>query len=119
MKNQALIYGIVGLIIGVVLTGAAMSFGKDNSASTMNHGSSMTSMSMDDMMKSLDGKSGDDFDKAFISSMIQHHEGAIDMAKEAQTNAKHDEIKSLANDIITAQEKEINQMKDWQKQWGY
>ncbi len=114
MKNQGIVYGIVGLIIGVVLTGAAMSMSK--STSSMHNGSSMT---MEDMMNGLDGKTGDDFDKAFISEMIQHHQGAIDMAKEAQKNAKHEEVKSLANDIVTAQEKEISQMKDWQKQWGY
>jgi uncharacterized protein (DUF305 family) len=41
------------------------------------------------------------------------------MAKLAQQNAKHDEIKALAGNIITAQTSEINQMKAWQSQWGY
>jgi uncharacterized protein (DUF305 family) len=113
MKDKGIIYGIVGLMLGAITTGAIMNMSK---GSTMNGESSMT---MEEMRKNLEGKSGDAFDKAFISNMIQHHHGAIDMANEAQKNAKHSELKSMANDIIIAQEKEIAQMQDWQKQWGY
>jgi len=34
-------------------------------------------------------------------------------------NAKHDEIKQMASDIISAQGKEVDMMKAWQKEWGY
>jgi uncharacterized protein (DUF305 family) len=64
-------------------------------------------------------KSGDKFDEEFISQMIVHHEGAVEMAKLAEKQAKHDEIKQLSKDIISAQEKEINDMKQWQASWGY
>jgi len=57
------------------------------------------------------------FDLRFINAMISHHEGAILMAKEAQIKAEHSEIKTLANAIITAQTKEINEMKQWKQQW--
>jgi uncharacterized protein (DUF305 family) len=40
------------------------------------------------------------FDQRFITAMIGHHEGAIAMAKEAQTKAEHAEIKQLAGEII-------------------
>lgn len=83
----------------------------------MNH--SRADMSMSAMNTELKGKSGDDFDKAFIEMMIEHHQGAIDMANAAKANAKHSEIKAMAADIISAQNREIEQMKDWQKQWGY
>jgi uncharacterized protein (DUF305 family) len=80
-----------------------------------------TGMSMDsamhDMMAGLAGKKGDDFDKAFLSEMIVHHQGAVDMAKAALTDAKHDEIKQMAQAIITAQTREIAQMQDWQQSW--
>ncbi|MFZ4500439.1 MAG: DUF305 domain-containing protein [Minisyncoccia bacterium] len=81
-----------------------------------NDGSDMASMMMD-MNASLRGKTGDDFDKAFISEMIVHHQGAIDMAELALTDAKRQEIKDLSQAIITAQEKEIAEMKAWQKSW--
>ncbi len=62
---------------------------------------------------------GDEFDKAFMVEMIQHHEGAIDMAKLISTNAKHDELKKLGQDIISAQSKEIDMMQSWQTDWDY
>lgn len=49
--------------------------------------------------------------------MIVHHEGAVQMAELALTNAKHQEIKNLANEIIKAQKMEIAEMKAWQKSW--
>ena len=55
----------------------------------------------------------------FMDMMTVHHQGAIDMARLAQESAMHDEIKSMANDIISAQTKEIEMMKDWQTQWRY
>lgn len=79
----------------------------------------MMDMSMDDMAAALEGKSGDDFDKAFIEMMIPHHQGAIDMAELAQENAKHAEIKTLATQIMAAQKREIDRMEQWQKSWGY
>lgn len=57
------------------------------------------------------------FDKAFIDAMLPHHLSAIEMATEAQTKAKHDEIKQLAKDIVAAQQREVDQMKAWRAQW--
>ncbi len=76
-------------------------------------------MTMSTMVESLQGKTGDNFDKTFISEMIDHHQGAIDMAKLAQQNASHQEIKDLADDIINAQTNEINMMRQWQSAWEY
>lgn len=122
-NNQPVLYGIIGLLAGVVLTGAIMSFSGSGSWARSNGmmGDSRDhmSMSMDDMTDELKDKTGDDFDKAFLEMMIDHHQGAVDMAKETLKSAKHQELKTMANDIITAQEKEISQMKAWQKEWGY
>jgi len=57
------------------------------------------------------------FDLRFIEAMIPHHEGAITMAKEAQARAQHQEIKTLSNNIIAAQQKEIAQMQAWKAAW--
>ncbi len=77
------------------------------------------SMSMADMAAMVHGQTGDDFDKAFLEAMIPHHQGAIDMAQEAAKGAKHEEVKRMAKGIISAQQKEIDQMKAWQNAWGY
>lgn len=76
-------------------------------------------MGMNEMSHELEGKNSDEFDRAFINLMIDHHQGAINMANAAKLNAKHEEIKSLADDIITAQTSEIEKMRQWSKNWGY
>lgn len=71
------------------------------------------------MMNELNGKTGEAFDKAFLEQMIMHHQSAINMAAPGKTNAQHKEVKDLTAVIIAAQTKEIQQMKQWQKDWGY
>ncbi len=116
METKPLLYGLIGFFVGgLIVSVAATTF--DKPAEQTNNTSMTTSMQMS--ANSLKGKTGDDFDKAFISEMIAHHEGAVDMAKLSSTNAKHDEIKQLSNDIVSAQEKEIATMKQWQHDWGY
>src|SRR3954470_3832515 len=46
-------------------------------------------------------------DERFIDAMVPHHQGAIDMAQVALENAEHPEIRTLAENIISAQEAEI------------
>ncbi len=75
--------------------------------------SSMAGM-MHDMNRALEGKTGAEFDAAFLREMIVHHEGAVEMAKAARERAADPRIKALAEAIITAQEKEIADMKAWQ-----
>lgn len=84
--------------------------------SMSNSGSDMSSM-MANMNAGLQGKTGDAFDQEFLAEMIVHHQGAVQMAQLALTNAKHQEIKDLASGIISAQNKEIAEMKAWQKSW--
>ena len=110
MQTKPLLFGIIGFILGgLIVSIAAVTIEKPK-------GNSMT---MQDMTSSLQGKTGDDFDKVFIEGMIEHHQGAIDMANLAKTKAKHQEIKSMADDIISAQSKEIDLMQSWQTDWGY
>lgn len=109
MKKQPLLFGIIGFLIGGLLVSVAfMTFNKP-----------VTDDSMTSMMSALDGKTGDDFDEAFLNQMIMHHQGAIDMAKLAEKQAGHEEIKELSKSIVTAQEKEIGQMQMWQADWGF
>ena len=72
---------------------------------------------MDSMTASLEGKTGDAFDRAFLEEMIVHHEGAVAMAEAALKNAEHQEIKTMATAIISAQTAEIAQMHAWLAEW--
>lgn len=77
---------------------------------------SMESM-MTGMMASLKGKTGNEFDKAFLTEMVMHHEGAVVMAQAVLTSTDRPELKKLANEIIVAQNKEVSQMRAWYKMW--
>lgn len=125
MNIKTVLFSAAFLIVGLT---AGFYYGKGQQTSdlgthTMPDGSLMSNEGMDmaqmmaDMNKALMGKTGDDFDRAFLSEMIVHHEGAVEMAKLAQTNAKHQEIKDLAGAIISAQNKEIADMNSWLKAW--
>lgn len=129
MKHHKIIFTalgalIIGLFTGFIIWGGdtvlvAVDQGQHlmpDGTMMHNDGSDMSSMMMD-MNAALRGKSGDAFDQAFLAEMIVHHQGAIDMAELALTDAKHTEIKELAKEIVTAQTKEIAQMKAWQKAW--
>jgi uncharacterized protein (DUF305 family) len=52
----------------------------------------------------------DNVDQAFAEMMVRHHEGAIRMARQAEHNADHDEVKQLAGEIIVAQQREVEVM---------
>ncbi len=56
-------------------------------------------------------------DQDFLTQMIEHHQGAIAMAQEAETKSSRQEIRDFAGSIISAQTSEIDQMYAWRKQW--
>lgn len=85
------------------------------------HGGGGMDMSGDmvEMQNRLQGLRGEEYDKEFLKQMILHHEQAIEMSQYAATNAKHQEIKDLASSVMSEQKTEIDQMKQWQQEWGY
>ena len=70
--------------------------------------------SMQTMMKNMAVKPTGNPDKDFVSMMMPHHQGAIDMAKVELQYGKDPMLRKLAADIVKAQEKEIGEMKGWQ-----
>ena len=70
-----------------------------------------------DMMSQDLGAADNEFDLRFLNAMIPHHEGAIVMAKDAISKSTRPEIKQLNQDILTSQQAEITQMKQWRKAW--
>jgi uncharacterized protein (DUF305 family) len=65
----------------------------------------------------LSGLTGEELETQFLSGMIGHHEGAIDMAQWILERTQNAEIKEAAEAIIAAQEPEIQQMTQWLEEW--
>jgi uncharacterized protein (DUF305 family) len=57
------------------------------------------------------------FDREFIDMMIPHHQGAIRMARVELDKGQNRELKELAEAIVDAQAKEIDQMNTWRVEW--
>lgn len=77
----------------------------------------MVGMAMDGMMSAADmddlrNASGPDSSKLFLEQMIQHHQGAIDMANTELASGKNPEALALAKSIVRAQTAEIATMKE-------
>jgi len=107
--NKETLYGITGLVIGIVITVLFASNAVNNSNSPM--------MQMMGMRSPVTSQVTNTIDAHFIEQMIPHHEDAITMAKLAKIKAKRTEVKQLSQNIIDSQGKEINQMKDWYQAW--
>ena len=58
-----------------------------------------------------------EFDLRFIDAMTLYHEGAIALAKKGLQTSQRDDLKQLAQTIITTQQATIDQMKQWRQTW--
>jgi uncharacterized protein (DUF305 family) len=111
MKKE-LLYGVSGLLVGAAVAGAIV-------WAVMDSEKAETDQTVSHNMGVVEGKVGDEFDKAYLDSMISHHQMALEMAEKAGVSAKHTELKTAASQIIQTQSKEIEQMQAWQVAWGY
>lgn len=76
----------------------------------MGHHMDMNGMISEKQMTALSSLKGAKFDKAFLSAMIEHHQGALEMV-DLLKSTKSAEAKSLAKEIIRVQKAEISSMK--------
>lgn len=93
----------------------------DHGDHSMHSGSDALGLSASEMgmdmgdMSSL--RTADDFNRAFVEQMIPHHEGAIRMARVQLEKGSDERLNRLAEDIIESQQREIDQMRGWLKDW--
>lgn len=114
LKSESLLYGIIGLLLGGMLVWLLMTYKAQPQPSV---GMDDMSGTMSEMTSTLAGKTGVELEQAFLEEMIIHHQGAIDMAQMVKIGSNRPELRQLADDIIAAQTKEINLMRQWLSQW--
>ena len=76
----------------------------------MDHGGSPGGMMSDTQMQQLGQVRGAEFDRMFLTMMIEHHNGAVQMAETELASGRNAEAKKLAQAIIDAQRAEIAEM---------
>lgn len=67
-------------------------------------------MMSDKDMKELEGMKGAEFDKMFAQMMIEHHNGAITMAKGEQKNGKNAGAVKMTQNVVRGQSAEVKQL---------
>lgn len=85
--------------------------GMGGSAMPSSTGAPMTGMMSAADMAKLQAATGAEFDTMWLQMMIQHHQGAIDMAKTELNQGSSADAKALAQKIIDGQQAEITEMK--------
>nr|MCU0299546.1 DUF305 domain-containing protein [Candidatus Nanopelagicales bacterium] len=83
--------------------------GMDHSGHDMG-GITMAGMMTAEQMDELQQASGEQFDEMWLTMMIAHHEGAVAMAEQVRSSSDPN-VSTLADNIISSQQAEIEQMK--------
>ncbi len=73
---------------------------------------------MNEMMEKMkDINITGDFDIDFANMMIEHHKGAIEMSEEEVRSGKDEKIKMMAQNIITTQKAEVEELRNFVKKY--
>jgi uncharacterized protein (DUF305 family) len=75
------------------------------------HGSGMSGMMSGEQLAQLRRAEDAAFDRQWLSMMITHHEGAVEMARVELSDGSNAEAKTLARGIIDSQQAEIDEMR--------
>ena len=81
---------------------------KANMGGHMGH--TMAGMLTDEELAELQAAQGPAFDQLYLTGMIAHHEGAIEMADDVLVDGSDPEVRALAESIVTGQQAEIQRM---------
>jgi uncharacterized protein (DUF305 family) len=98
-----------GMSHGMSMPGMASADAANEPASTKAYRAAMAKMH-----QGMDIPYSGNADQDFVAGMIPHHQGAVDMAQVELRYGKDPALKRLAREIVSAQEKEIAFMRQWQ-----
>ncbi len=96
------------IIITLLVLTIGTAFAQDNMSTIQ------MDMSSNNMLEGLENS---ELEITFLSMMIEHHKGAIDMAQWILERTQNADIKAAAEAIIAAQDPEIEQMTAWLQAW--
>ncbi|MBW8795660.1 MAG: DUF305 domain-containing protein [Streptomyces sp.] len=94
------------------MTGWLKAWGEDVPMAGMDHSghAGMAGMMSDKDMTMLKQAKGKDFDTMFLTMMVQHHQGAVEMAGTEKAKGDYGPATSMADSVVTAQNAEIKEM---------
>lgn len=101
-----------GIAAGL-LFGALFGYGIANAV--FNSKDSETALAVKRMIDQKDTQSA--LERHFIEQMVPHHQGAIDMARLVMQKSKKPEVRTMAQNILATQQMEIDDMREWYKEW--
>jgi uncharacterized protein (DUF305 family) len=102
MTRQLSALAAVGALLAVVVVAIAGCGGDGDTAETTSAGAA----------------SAVPFDRSFIDAMVPHHRSAIEMAKAAKAaGLSQAELVEVADNIISSQQAEIDQLLEWREAW--
>ncbi|HAA28902.1 MAG TPA: DUF305 domain-containing protein [Cyanobacteria bacterium UBA8553] len=113
MNKKTLIYGFVGLFTSSAIATEAIATSTQAQSSRSRHQPHHIESQRTPAQRGTSQQS----ERHFIEMMIPHHQDAVEMADLALSRAKRPEIKRLAQAIKTDQNREIQQMRTWYRQW--
>ncbi|MCS0600784.1 DUF305 domain-containing protein [Streptomyces sp. LP11] len=98
------------------MTGWLKAWGEQVPTAGMDHSShggmtGMSGMMGDDDMAALKKARGKDFDTRFLSLMVRHHQGAVEMAGTEKAKGAYGPAERTADAVITGQSAEIKEMR--------
>ena len=106
------------LLVAVLLASAGAAMAEDMPGRTMPASGTPADRaferSMQTMMTKMDEKPTGRPDHDFVTMMLPHHQGAVDMAKVELQYGKDAGLRRLARSIVDTQEREIAVMQAWQ-----
>ncbi|WP_027465408.1 DUF305 domain-containing protein [Curtobacterium sp. UNCCL17] len=94
------------------LTSWLQGWGEPTESEHPGSGHSMSGMMSDSDMTDLDQASAKNAGKVFLQQMVQHHEGAVDMARSEVDKGKNTDAVAMAKSIVSSQTEQITQMQD-------
>jgi uncharacterized protein (DUF305 family) len=92
-----------------IMNGWLKQWGAPATAGGMDHHTG--GMMSDADMTTLREASGAEFDRIWLTMMIAHHQGAITMAKDVLSSTSNPQVRTLAQNIVNGQDREIATMK--------